>query len=403
MSKRKYSLDVGIATVDITPPVGVTLVGYRPRVSTALAHPLRAEALVCTGDGGTWALITSDVIGYPARYTAQVRERVRAETGLPGEAVLLCGTHTHSAPATIQFGGEKIAEADSQYLSHLEGRLAAVVAEALRKARPGRFEVAWTEAPALGSNRRVQLADGKWGNEWEDPEGKHPGHYDPAVMLVGVRRPRGKLDALVVNYGCHPVVLGPSSLDISADYVGYMKDALEASGVASTVIFALAGGANINPRVCIKVGAEYPRAMGERLGQIVAGAVPRLSSLPGGRVASHREPWKILRGRDAYKGADMPGSKTGDTIATEIMALRAGELGIVSLPGELFSEFNRMLRQASPLPQTVVVSLANDYAGYLPTDEAQAEGAYETRMAPAEGLESALMEHAVKALSAVAK
>jgi len=53
------------------------------------------------------------------------------------------------------------------------------------------------------------------------------------------------------------------------------------------------------------------------------------------------------------------------------------------------------------MPQTVVVSLANDYVGYLPTDEAQAQGAYETRMAPADGIEGMIMEHAKWAFAAV--
>jgi hypothetical protein len=44
-----------------------------------------------------------------------------------------------------------------------------------------------------------------------------------------------------------------------------MKDYLEARGAAGAVMSALAGGANINSRVCIMVGAEHPRRMGEKL------------------------------------------------------------------------------------------------------------------------------------------
>jgi neutral ceramidase len=107
-----------------------------------------------------------------------------------------------------------------------------------------------------------------------------------------------------------------------------------------------------------------------------------------------------VRTRDAYKRKDRPGSNVGDEVQTEIMVLRAGDLGFVSMPGELFSEFNTMLRDASPMPQTVVVSLANDYVGYLPTDVGQEQGAYETRMAPAEGIEGMIMEHAARAFAA---
>ena len=44
-------------------------------------------------------------------------------------------------------------------------------------------------------------------------------------------------------------------------------------------------------------------------------------------------------------------------------------------------------------------SITNDYIGYLPTDKAMAEGAYEVNMAPADNLESAIMEHCSSLLS----
>ncbi|NLX57534.1 MAG: hypothetical protein GXY74_00425 [Phycisphaerae bacterium] len=400
---KKPGLEIGVAVADITPPVGAIMVGYKPRQSTALGHTLRAEALVVRDSGGgAWALITSDTIGYPRGYVQDVRRMIAARTPLAAEAVIVSGTHTHSGPATSMFGGEELKPLDVKYLESLKETLADLVARAWADAAPGVLEVAYTKAPTLGSNRRVKLADGTWGNEWNDPDGKHPGFFDPTVMLVGVRRPAGPLAALVVAYGCHPVVLGPSSLDISADYPGYLKDELERRGVADTVLFVNGGGANINPRVCIQVGPEHPKRMGEALAGIVAPAVANLKPIAAGTVRSRQEPWNIVRTRDAIKGQQSPGRKTGETIATEIQAFRAGDLSLVSLPGELFSEYQGMLREASPTEHTVVVSLANDYIGYFPTDEAQAQGAYETNMCPAAEFEGLLMGCARKAFGAIA-
>lgn len=404
MAKKKSAgLLIGMATCDITPPIGATLVGYKPRTSDSLAHPLRAEAMVVkdAASGAAWVLVTTDTIGYPREYVAQVRARIARRTGLAPEAMVISGTHTHSGPATVSFGSKEITDLDVRYLNELQDKLVEVVAAAVAAAKPGTLETAWTEAPTLGSNRRIQGPDGKWINEWNDPDGKHPGYFDPAVLLAAVRRPGGAIDALLVNYGCHPVVLGPQSLAISADYVGYMKDALEASGKIATAAFALAGGGNINPRVCIQVGAEYPKAVGEKLAAIVLAAIDKLRPVTAGRVASHQVVWNITRTRDAMKRKDRPNTRTGDTVATVIQAFRAGGLGLVSMPGELFSEFSKWLREAGPTRDTLVVSLANDYVGYLPTDEAQAQGAYETNMAPAEGLEKPLLAAAGKALKAI--
>ncbi len=94
---------------------------------------------------------------------------------------------------------------------------------------PGSFEVAATKAARLGHNRPV-IENGVCRDEWEDLAGTHTGFFDSTVLLIGVRRTDGRLDALVVNYGCHPVTLGPKNLQISADYVGCLKDEIEHNG-----------------------------------------------------------------------------------------------------------------------------------------------------------------------------
>ena len=221
----------------------------------------------------------------------------------------------------------------------------------------------------------------------------------PTVLLVAVRRPDGRRDALLVNYGCHPVVLGPSSMRISADYVGYMKDYLEARGAAGTAMFALAGGGNINPRVCIMVGAEHPRRMGERLGQIVLDAAAKLYPVAAGPVRVARSEWKLRSKRNWSKGS---GRETGKEIVTEVQALRAGDLCFLAVPGELFSEFAAWFREASPLPLTAVVSIANDSVGYLPTDEAVPQGGHEVMHAAAEKVQEALLSCAKEALGKIA-
>ena len=294
---------------------------------------------------------------------------------------------------------DDVTEIEQAYCAELEKRLAQVAVEAWQAARPGGFETAWAEAPHLASNRRVRRPDGTWENEWQDPDGKHTGYFDPAVLLVGVRRPDGKLDALLVDYGCHPVTLGLQSLRISADYPGYMKDYLEARRVAGTAMFALAGGGNINPRRCIMVGAEHPRGMGEELGRVVAEAVGKLDPSADGPVCVGSQVWKILSNRPWPKGS---GREQGKEIETEIQALRAGDVCLLAIPGELISEYTALFRGAAPLPHVAVVSIANDSVGYLPTDDAIPQGGHEVRFSAGGGIQESLLNHAAKALAKIA-
>lgn len=390
----EMALQIGVTTADITPPAGVTLSGYGSRqgLASGVSHPLRAEALVCRGPSAAWALVTSDAIAYPRAFVEAVRRGAAGLTGLSPEAIMVSATHTHSGPAGMRPYAEALVAADHVYRERLEQVLAGLVAEAQRAAAPGRFEVTQTEAPDLGHNRRV-VEGGACRNEWEDPQGLHAGYFDPTVALLGVRRGDGTLEALLVSFGCHPVTLGPANLMISPDYVGYLKDFAEARGGVRTAVFALAGAADINPRECIRTDADIPARMGQRLGQVAVEALARLRPIAAGPIASVQESWTFEQTRN---GQTRP-------VTTEIQALRAGDLALLGIPGELFSRYVRRFRETSPLPETMVVSMANDAVGYLPLDEAYPQGGLEVTRAATAAVEGPLKEHVARALSRLAR
>jgi neutral ceramidase len=80
---------------------------------------------------------------------------------------------------------------------------------------------------------------------------------------------------------------------------------------------------------------------------------------------------------------------TGETHETEVQALASGdELAVVGLPGEVFAELGLALRERSPFRQTLVLGLANEAIGYVPTRPAYEEGGYEptsSRLQPGGG------------------
>jgi len=199
-------------------------------------------------------------------------------------------------------------------------------------------------------------------------------------------------------------VMGPKSMVISADYCGALKRALEERGIAGTVLFGVSGHGDIDPRVCVQNDPREADWMGGLLAGIVADAIPSLRPSPAGPVAWHQEPWSITRTHGMEETADMQFLrliKAGEVFETEVMALRAGSMAIVGLPGEALTEIVSTLRRQSPFGHTVVLSLANDTVGYLPTDEVQRQGSHEANYAPATGLEGPLLERARAALRAV--
>ena len=53
--------------------------------------------------------------------------------------------------------------------------------------------------------------------------------------------------AVLVNYACHAVVLGPENLQYSADYPGEMARTVEAAYPGAVCLFVQGGAGNINP------------------------------------------------------------------------------------------------------------------------------------------------------------
>lgn len=385
-------MQFGTGTVDITPPPGVTLWGYQPRPATWIEHPLRAEALACEAPNGAWILLSADIGAFSQPLTDAIRADVAARTGLPPEAILLAATHTHSGPHVTDALWCERSPLESQYFRDLRARLVQAAEHAWQARCPGELLHGTTAAPDLASNRRVRKPDGTWTNEWSDPEGRNTGYFDPAVELLGIRRPNGRLDALLVNFGCHPVCYNAQNQGISGDYVSYLKDALEKNGHAGTVLFTVSGHANIDPRECVLNDAAITRRMGEALAAMVRDALPALRPIAGDTAACARTPWRFTTtwNLDDRMSIYFPHNAPGKTVNTAIAAIAAGDCALIGMPGETVSEYRQAFRRISPFGATILVSLVNDFVGYLPTDAILAEGAYEANICPVNRIEEEL-------------
>src|SRR5258708_15900629 len=82
---------------------------------------------------------------------------------------------------------------------------------------------------------------------WRNAE-KLPSHpLDSTVNAIVVKDGEGKTRAVVVNYACHPSVLGPDNLQYSADYPGAMKRHVESQIPGAVALFVQGGAGDINP------------------------------------------------------------------------------------------------------------------------------------------------------------
>src|SRR5215467_1544227 len=98
-------LHAGAARVDITPPVGISMVGYYARdgVSIGVERPLTATALVLANPDRKIAIVSCDVIFIQSPAVEEVRSRIASAIGTePGHVLVNC-SHTHCGPTLPGF------------------------------------------------------------------------------------------------------------------------------------------------------------------------------------------------------------------------------------------------------------------------------------------------------------
>jgi hypothetical protein len=242
---------VGVARVDITPPVGIyhRLWGAaRHDRATGVHRPLTATALAlqsadgAAGPAHEQVLLALDLCLLWWREQQQVLDAIRRRTGL-GEELFCTYSHTHasSLPGLERVGlpgGDLI----PGYLEDLASRLADAVLAARESVRPATM-VFGEGVCSLAAHRDFWDAESGQYVCGFNPEGP----VDPTVLVARAVAADGRPLATLVNYACHPTTLAWDNTLISPDFPGAMAEVIEqATGVPC--LFLQGASGDIGPR-----------------------------------------------------------------------------------------------------------------------------------------------------------
>jgi hypothetical protein len=112
----------------------------------------------------------------------------------------------------------------------------------------------------IGINRDLRLPDGRF------IVGCNPqGFSDPEVGVIRIDTTDGQPLACLVNYACHPTVLGPENRLISPDYPGSTRKIVELV-TGSTCLFLQGAAGNVGPIETFVASAAVASKLGTRLG-----------------------------------------------------------------------------------------------------------------------------------------
>lgn len=415
----------GFCELDITPPIGTIIPGYfHARYSQGVLDPLYARACVIRQGDGYAAFVTADCCGLYRCVTDEVRRRVAEQTPIPPERVMVMATHTHSGGPTLNWGEE--VRIDPVYLESFVKKLADALIVAWQRMADSQLAFGEEQLQGVSFIRVYRMKDGslKTNPGCGNPEAAAPvGQVDPAVSVLSVRQ-NGRPVGAVVNFACHPAVVG--GLLTSADYIGVLSQQMkERFGPGFVTVFINGACGNINHFDLSDPSTFLPERylqMGRELAAKAAAAVESpLQLLAEGPVtvcesvlsAGLRKPtremvnwaWEhihSLGGEYAARTPDTPEYfETFFAIQTftlmldkrqeaeiYLQLLRIGDLEVFGTPCQLFVEFGRAMKEGSAAPFSMVSAFANDYLGYVPTPECMTEGVYEARLAPTSCLAS---------------
>ena len=450
------SLRAGAAAVDISPrqfPVNMPG-GFSANMAQGSHDPLHACALALDDGVTTLAIVVVDNLGVGPETANEAKALASKRCDIKPEKILVCATHTHSAPAAGSGGGPSAAVA---YRTIMVEGIAESIVRAYGALRPAAVGAAAHPLPNEVFNRRWFLKPGKMP---VNPFGKmdqvkmNPGTSadvldrpagptDPDITVLSVQDAKHKPLALLANYSLHYVGGTPKAM-VSADYYGEFARLMPsrlAAGEDFVAMMSNGASGDINnipflvtrpprePFEQIRIVAQEAadaawhawRGIGAhrsdaRLGMIDRDVTLQLRRPTSEQVAAAKA---VLAIKDEAGKAKLPhladhyarstiaaAQRHEQTLTVQVQALRIGDLAICGIPFEAFCQIGLDLKQRSPLPRTMVIGLANGRHGYLPTPEQHKLGGYETWLGTCSVQEDAsdiLTNHLLEMLAELAK
>lgn len=388
------ALLAGWARAEITPPLGSRLRGYfHERLAEGVHDPLLAKAVHFRCGDATFTLVGLDLCTVDRRVTARVREAVAERLDLPGESVVLHATHTHLGPFA------------HEHVEFLAERVLLAVAQATQTLAPVTVSGGRGFEDRVAFCRRFVMRDGsvRTNPGRRNPEVVAPtSPIDPQLETVILRAPDGR-SLVIANYALHLDTVGGNLM--GADYPFYMERLIRrVHGPDMDLLFLQGCSGDINHVDVSREDQPKGFAQAEEIGTMLGAELLKVLARPRPLLAAplsvarqvlafrcQRPSAEDVAVAERIRSAAVPGLREELVAAARTLALaerdgpwqievtvaRLGELAIVMVPGELFCEYGRRLKSASPARQTLVAELCHDDVRYIPTPDAARAGGYE--------------------------
>ena len=416
-------MKIGFSVVDITPELGIYLTGYGmpERLADKVHSPLNASIMVFEDGNTSAAVIGLDWCFVDWPLTQVIRKEINKITGIPEQNILLCCSHTHSAPHTTYMRtlGRTAIDPENKgvdYAIKSAPRIAAGVREAQANLRECTAGFAATKTLA-GVSRRGMDENGKVRGFIQDPDQI----CDNNMVVVHFRDAEDGHDLGILIHACgHNTAMG-GDRQISSDWCGVMKDRVR-DRYQVPVVFVNGALGDVGPRTNRFIRAAWAgegfsagggdgAKAAEEVGYRAAGDALRALEgikefrrdlplvlhtselrLPQALSMSKEEAEAVLKQfGDSQEQAAEPDTRyqvakillkywqlpPEPELIVEQTIVAFGPLAFIPFPFEMFSVFSLRLRKFGPYQYNLLCSNTNGRNAYLPDRGSFALGGYE--------------------------
>ncbi|MDH7504297.1 MAG: hypothetical protein QHJ82_16495, partial [Verrucomicrobiota bacterium] len=352
-------LQAGFARVKITPDVSnpnrpVWLAGFsQHRAATAVHDDLWAIAAVIDDGHTRLGIAALDAIGLFNDDVIEIRRRLPSDLKLAH--TLICATHNHSTPDLMGLWGPDLFHTgvDPEYRRLVIESVVKALTEAAKALQPARVAFHEIQVPTEGL-----VADTR-----------KPIVFDPDLRVMHFKRADGgQTIGSIVAWANHPETPWGNNTEITSDFCGYLRDALEkgvvidgrklAAGLGGIHIYvngAIGGLMTTHPSTIVRdpyLDRDFKQPSHEKARavahQLVSRLLPRLSDT---NVQATTHAPISIRARTVLVPMDnigfmaapvlglMDRGHTGwKRLRTEVSLVTIGDASIAALPGEIYPE-----------------------------------------------------------------
>ena len=350
-----------IAVRDVTPdPLLPVSGGVGPsKPTTRTFGRVTVRAMVLENSGTRVAICSTDFLGFPGVLCDKVRAKVPS---IHPQNILIGATHTHSAPDCYGFpdrtGKSGI---DLEYVNQVCIKLADAINEAIDKLQPARIRIAT-------GNARGKIAYNYYAERL----------YDPRCDVIQTLDAKGKPFITLLNYACHPEVIGSDQGILSPDFVGPLYDRIKERGGGTGIFMNGAIGGMVTAD-CRGPDGKDLRTWDEclRIGRLLADESLRI--VYDARVLSNPHlycantkivfPVESELLRAVVQASPLGFELDSRNISTQVNVVNIANAQILTIPGEALPNIGYYLKRKMHGSHNFLLGLTNDAFGYILTKE----------------------------------